>query len=63
MVKVKVDEVEYDTDDMSEHAVSTATSLRFVNARLQQLQNELAIADTARIAYRNALRRELDETK
>ena len=63
MVKVKVDGVEYDTDDMSEYAVSTATSLRFVNSRLQQLQNELAIADTARIAYRNALKQELDKTK
>ena len=63
MVKVKVDGVEYDTDDMSEYAVSTSTSLRFVNSRLQQLQNELAIADTARIAYRNALKQELDKTK
>lgn len=63
MAMIKVDGVEYDTADMSEQAVSTATSLRFVTVRLQQLHSELAIADTARIAYSNALKEDLDKSK
>lgn len=59
MAKITIDGAEYDTDALSEQAQGTIESLRFVEAQLQQKRNELAIADTARIAYGRALKREL----
>ena len=59
MAKMTIDGKEYDTDTLSDQANATIASLQFVEARMQQLRNELAIADTARIAYSRALKGEL----
>ncbi len=66
MAKIKLDDVEYDTEDMSDNAKAQLASLQFNEAHINRLKNELAIADTAKIAYVNALKRELEsntETK
>ena len=60
MPKIKLDDVEYDTEDMSDNAKAQLASLQFNEAHINRLKNELAIADTAKIAYVNALKRELD---
>ena len=57
MAKIKIDDVEYDTDDMSDNAKAQVASLQFNEAHMNRLRNELAIADTAKIAYVNALKR------
>ena len=59
MAKVTIDDVEYETNDLSEKAQNTIRSLQFVEERLQQRRNELAVADTARIAYLEALKKKL----
>ena len=56
---VKIDEVEYKYDDLSEHAKTQLANIQFVDAQIQQLNNEWAVADTARIGYTNALKSEL----
>ena len=61
MAKIKINDVEYDTDDMSDNAKAQVASLQFNEAHMNRLKNELAIADTARIAYINALKMELDK--
>ena len=63
MAKIKIDDIEYDTDDMSENAKAQVASLQFNEAHMNRLRNELAIADTAKIAYVNALKRELDSSE
>ena len=60
MAKIKIDDVEYDTDDMNDNAKAQLASLQFNEAHINRLRNELAIADTAKIAYVNALKRELE---
>tara|TARA_B100000161_G_scaffold203736_1_gene149076 strand:- start:10 stop:240 length:231 start_codon:yes stop_codon:yes gene_type:complete len=60
MAKIKLDDVEYDTEDMSDNAKAQLASLQFNEAHINRLKNELAIADTAKIAYVNALKRELE---
>ena len=60
MAKIKLDDVEYDTDDMSDNAKAQLASIQFNEAHINRLKNELAIADTAKIAYVNALKRELE---
>lgn len=61
--KVKIDDQEYDLDKLSDDAKSQLVNLQFVDAQLQQLNNELAVADTARIGYTNALKNELAKSK
>ena len=56
--KITIDETEYVLDDLSEVARATIDSINFTNAQIQQLQNEWAVADTARIGYTNALKKE-----
>ena len=62
MAKIKIDDVEYDTDDMSDNAKAQVASLQFNEAHMNRLRNELAIADIAKIAYVNALKKELENT-
>ena len=59
MANVTIDGVEYDIESMSEQAKNTIRSLQFVEERLQQRRNEMAVADTARVAYLRALKTEL----
>ena len=57
--KVTVDGVEYKLDDVSDTAKAHIVNIQFVDLQLQQLNNELAVSDTARIGYTNALKGEL----
>ena len=57
--KITVDDIEYNLDDLSEDAKAQILNIRFVDAQLMQLNSEWAVADTARIAYNNALKAEL----
>ena len=60
---VTVDGVEYKLDKLSDDAKAQLLNIQFVDAQLQQLNNELAVADTARIGYGNALNVELAKIK
>ena len=61
MPSVTIDDKEYNLDDLSEGARSQLASLRVTDQKIAQLQTELAIVQTARIAYANALKNELDQ--
>jgi len=55
---ITIDGTKYDLDSLTPAARETVGSLRFVDEQIRQKKNEWAIADTARIAYTNALKRE-----
>jgi TATA-binding protein-associated factor Taf7 len=55
MSTVTIDEVEYALDSLSEDAKAQFASLQFVDQKLAQLQAEVAVFQTARIGYANAL--------
>ena len=55
---ITIDGTPYELDRLSQTARDTIASLQFVQEQILQTQNELAIADTARLAYTNALKRE-----
>ena len=61
--KVKIDGTEYSLDDMSETARAQFINIQFVDAQIQQLNNEWAVADTARIGYSNALKAEVKKAE
>ena len=58
-----IDGNEYVLDDLSENAKAQLLNIQFVDAQIQQLNNEWAVADTARIGYTRALKSELEKNK
>ena len=56
---VNIDGTEYPIENLSDSAREQLNNIQFVDARIQQLSNELAISDTARIAYAAALKKEV----
>lgn len=61
--KIKIDGKEYEIANLSDEAKAQLTNLKFVDDQIQQLNNELAISDTARIGYSSALKKELAKLK
>jgi hypothetical protein len=59
--KISIDKVEYKLDELSDTAKAQISNINFVDLRLQQLDNEWAVSDTARIGYTNALKAELSK--
>ena len=57
--KISIDGVEYDTTELSEKAKNQLESVQACDQKIRQLQTELAIAQTARLAYARALKDEL----
>ena len=58
--KITIDEVEYSVDSLSDDAQAQLVNIQFVDNQIQQLNNELAVADTARIGYSKALKKEIE---
>ena len=56
---INIDGVNYDLSNLSDNAKAQLVNIQFVDAQIQQLNNEWAVADTARIGYTNALKAEL----
>ena len=52
----------YAFSDLPPVAHDTLVSLQFVEARLQQLRGEMAVSQTAHVAYARALKVELAQT-
>ena len=61
--KITIDGVEYKLDELSDNAKTQLANIQFVDAQLQQLNNEWAVSDTARIGYTNSLKAELAKIK
>jgi len=57
--KITIDDVDYDLNKLSENARAQIKNIQFVDAQIQQLNNEWAVSDTARMGYAKALKKEL----
>ncbi|HUY04202.1 MAG TPA: hypothetical protein VMV33_13045 [Rhodocyclaceae bacterium] len=55
MPTIKIDDKDYDLDQLSEEAKSQLLSLQFVDSELQRLNAKAAVLQTARAAYSKAL--------
>lgn len=56
---ITIDGKDYALDDLSEAAKGQLTNLRVVDQEIARLQQQQAIAQTARNAYANALKEQL----
>jgi hypothetical protein len=52
---IKIDELNYDLDALSDDAKAQLASIQFVDAELARIQANTAALQTARIAYSKAL--------
>ena len=52
---IKIDEKDYELDNLSEDAKGQLLSLQFVDGELQRLNAQSAVLQTARVAYAKAL--------
>lgn len=56
MATLTIDNVEYDTNNLSDGAKQQLQMLQVTEAEIGRLNAQLAIAQTARLAYANALK-------
>jgi len=56
MTTINIDNIEYDTDKLSDDAKAQLVSLQFCDQELVRLQAQAAAFQTARMAYANALK-------
>jgi hypothetical protein len=59
MPTIKIDNVEYDTDKLSDEAKAQLVSLQFCDQELVRLQAQASVYQTARMAYAKALQASL----
>ena len=57
--KITIDGVDYALDSLSDNAKAQVVNIQFVDNQMQQLRNELAVADNAMIGYSAALKKEI----
>ena len=60
MPKITVDDIEYNTEDLSDNGKAQLASLQFLEVQMSKIKSEIAVYKTARVAYVNALKSELD---
>ena len=61
MPKITVDDIEYNTEDLSENGKAQLASLQFLEAQMNKLKAEVAVYQTARNTYVAALKAELND--
>ena len=61
MPKITVDDIEYNTEDLSENGKAQLASLQFLEVQMKKLNSEIAVYQTARNAYIAALKGELQK--
>lgn len=61
MPKITVDDIEYNTEDLSDNGKAQLASLQFLEVQMSKLRNEIAVYQTAKNAYVTALKAELEK--
>ncbi len=62
MPKITVENVEYNTEDLSDNGKAQLASLQFLEAQMNKLKSEIVVYQTARNSYAAALKEELDDS-
>jgi hypothetical protein len=62
MPKIKLDDIEYNTEDLSDHGQAVLKSLQFLEVQLQKLKNEIGVYQTAQRTYVAALKAEIKQS-
>ena len=60
MPKITIDDVEYNSEDLSENGKAHLASLQFLQVQMKKIESEIAVYKTARTAYIATLKAELE---
>ena len=61
--KIKLDDKEYDVENLSDQAKATLASLQFATTRMQELTNMQALLQRAKNSYVDSLKKEMFSNK
>jgi hypothetical protein len=62
MPKITVDNIEYNTEDLTDKGKAQLASLQFLEVQITKLKNEVAVFQTARNTYIKTLQDELEKS-
>lgn len=57
--KIKLDDNEYDVENLSDHAKAALASMQFATKRLKELHDMIALLQRARVSYIESLKKEM----
>ena len=63
MPKFTIDNIEYNTEDLSDNGKAQLASLQFLDMQMRKIKSEIAVYQTARIVYANSLKDEMSHTQ
>ena len=61
MPKIKIDDIEYNSEDLSEQGKLQLASLQYLEGQMQNLHHEIEVYQTARRSYVTALKAEIEK--
>ena len=61
--KIKLDDVEYEVDNLSDQAKATLLALQFANTRMKELSNMQVLLQRAKNSYVDSLKKEMLSNK
>ena len=61
MPKITVDNIEYNTEDLSDKGKAQLASLQFLEVQMKKLQSEISVYKTARNTYVATLKAEIKQ--
>ena len=61
MPKITIDDIEYNTEDLTDNGKAQLASLQFLEVQMSRLNSEIAVYQTARNTYLAALREDIAE--
>jgi hypothetical protein len=59
MPKITIDDIDYNTEDLTENGKAQLASLQFLESQMQKIRQEMAVYQTAQAAYAQALKAEI----
>jgi hypothetical protein len=59
MPKITIDNIDYNTEDLTENGKAQLASLQFLESQMQKIRQEMAVYQTAQAAYAQALKAEI----
>jgi hypothetical protein len=60
MPKITIDDIEYNTEDLTENGKAQLASLQFLEVQMSKLKSEIAVYQTARASYLAALKADIE---
>ena len=63
MPTIKIDDIEYNTEDLTDNGKAQLASLQFLEVQMNKIKSEIAVYQTARNSYIASLKAELEDKK